>query len=425
MTSTLSSKLTTLSESNKTISTLVHRLGKLNFQPGSTPLHGDEGDVRVELSSEIHDNLKQQEEELELLKQEVEDVSAGSRAPNKRRDSEKNRDKARLVVQVARLEEDLKNLRSQFRQAQLQAKRNAEQAKQKERQLLFSGIKEGNITPKGSRKRGQEKLSADDLLVGSSSDVTTALRRTHQLMRSELSRSRFAQETLEESTAALQDLGERYGSLDDLLSTSKNLVVTLLKSQKSDTWYLETALYILITTIVWLVFRRFLYGPLWWFVWLPVKLVYKVFYFGGSSLGLVGSATTTAIVSTSTRKPLIIKPSATDRPPRRVQDQQNIEYYRRGNGGIAVGAGGRGAKVAPSDPSPDGSMSQKVGQMAEAAKAAVSSNSQENKPDDPQPKQAERGDGQSLEDTDKPRNPKKRMFEANVEDDKHTKKDEL
>jgi protein transport protein SEC20 len=56
------------------------------------------------------------------------------------------------------------------------------------------------------RKTGKE-LSADEVLVNASSDVTAALRRTHQLMQSELSRSRFAQETLEQSTAALADLG--------------------------------------------------------------------------------------------------------------------------------------------------------------------------------------------------------------------------
>ena len=91
-------------------------------------------------------------------------------------------------------------------------------------------------------------------------------------MQSELSRSRFAQETLEQSTAALADLGEHYTNLDTLLANSRSLLSSLVRSQKSDTWYLETAFYILVTTIIWLVFRRFLYGPLWWFVWLPLKL---------------------------------------------------------------------------------------------------------------------------------------------------------
>ena len=61
-------------------------------------------------------------------------------------------------------------------------------------------------------------------------------------MKDELSRSRFAQETLEQTNAALQDLGEQYSDLNTLLANSKNLVSTLLKSTKSDTWYLETTL---------------------------------------------------------------------------------------------------------------------------------------------------------------------------------------
>jgi len=76
-------------------------------------------------------------------------------------------------------------------------------------------------------------------------------------MQSELSRSRFAQETLEQSTAALADLGEHYTNLNTLLANSRSLLTSLVKSQKSDTWYLETAFYILVTTIIWLVFRRF------------------------------------------------------------------------------------------------------------------------------------------------------------------------
>ena len=80
----------------------------------------------------------------------------------------------------------------------------------------------------------------------------------------------------EQSTAALSSLSESYSNLDTLLSSSRALVSSLLRSQKSDTWYLETAFYILIGTIIWLVFRRILYGPLWWLVWVPIKLFYQL-----------------------------------------------------------------------------------------------------------------------------------------------------
>lgn len=41
-----------------------------------------------------------------------------------------------------------------------------------------------------------EKFTQNDLVTNASSDVTAALRRTHELMQAELSRSQFAQETL-------------------------------------------------------------------------------------------------------------------------------------------------------------------------------------------------------------------------------------
>ena len=74
-TQSLAARLTSLSESNKAVVQLIQRLAKLDFQPGSQPLDSpDDGDVRLELSAEIHESLKSIEEELELLRQEVEDI---------------------------------------------------------------------------------------------------------------------------------------------------------------------------------------------------------------------------------------------------------------------------------------------------------------------------------------------------------------
>lgn len=46
------------------------------------------------------------------------------------------------------------------------------------------------------KKQPSERFTQDDLVLNASNDVTSALRRTHQLMQAELSRSAFAQETL-------------------------------------------------------------------------------------------------------------------------------------------------------------------------------------------------------------------------------------
>lgn len=69
---------------------------------------------------------------------------------------------------------------------------------------------------------------------------------------------------------------------------------SLLRSQKSDTWYLETSFYLLIGTISWLVFRRILYGPMWWLAWLPVKTLYNLI---ASVVGLATIAGTSATIT--------------------------------------------------------------------------------------------------------------------------------
>ncbi|KAJ4345247.1 Protein transport protein sec20 [Didymosphaeria variabile] len=408
-TQTLTTRLTALSDSNKAVQQLIHRLAKLDFQPGSQPLNADEGDVRLELSAEIHESLKAIEEELELLNQEVEDL-VGAGSSGRRRDSVREGERSRLAVLLARLTEDLRSSRSQYRKAQLTAKHNADRAKLKERELLFSNLQAGagSSTPSSTHRRRGNGLNESEVVTQASSDVTAALRRTHQLMQSELSRSRFAQETLEESTAALADLGEKYSDLNSLLANSKTLVTTLLKSQKSDTWYLETTFYILITTLIWLIFRRWFYGPISWFILWPLKILFRVVF-----AFVPASAATSSVAASPTS--LIVKPSATGGiPPRQPGQQANY---------VRVGGGGRGYPGNPQDPSPPESLSHSVGNMAE--KSQNQQNAEEEVPDHPQLRRKNhqeddgpvvRGDGTVLQErADRPRNPKKKMWEEDVE----------
>lgn len=81
--------------------------------------------------------------------------------------------------------------RAEFRNAQLQANRNAEIARRKEREMLFA-----RPSDRDESRKGANKFTQNDVVVNASGDVTAALRRTHELMQAELSRSQFAQETL-------------------------------------------------------------------------------------------------------------------------------------------------------------------------------------------------------------------------------------
>ncbi|MCJ1402587.1 hypothetical protein MMC11_005807 [Xylographa trunciseda] len=406
----LNSRLKSLSEALREVSTLIIKLSKLSAPSTNSLPHSDEAESRVELSVEIHQSLKEQEEDYELLKQEVEDLdSGGSWASGaRRRDSEKDRERITLLTQLERLGEDLKLARTQYRKAQLQAKRNEEAAKRKEREQLFAGIQEGSNTAGSARHKGTEKISQDELLVSASSDVTAALRRTHQLMQAELSRSQFANDTLQQSTAALSALNENYSTLDNLLSSSRSLVSTLISSQKSDTWYLESAFKIIAATIIWLIIRRFLLGPARLFYY-PVKwMLSLVTLFLQVSIGafvnlagaIGGTTQTSALSDASTQisssRSLIIKPSATGGSPQ-FRAGMSAPYINVGVGGKDVKSGG-----SESSSQNDGSLSDKVGQMVEDSRHGEESN---------QAADADQTTVLRERNADEPPNPKKRMFE--------------
>lgn len=455
MTTNLSSQLASLSDSLKSIDSLIHRLSTLNFQPGSEPLT-DENSVRAELAQDIHESLKQLEEDLELLKQEAEDLASsnhgGTPGLRGRRESvnDRDRDRTRLNAQVSRLEEDLRSSRAHFRRAQLNAKKASELAKQKEREAVFASLqnplqnssdpeKDRNDLFAGRRSKPQQQKTQEQQEVDASASVTAALRRTHNLLSTELSRSRFAQETFDQSTAALAELGERYTSLDSVLKNSRELLGTLLRSQKSDTWYLETAFYILITTLIWLIFRRILLGPfirlplfvLNWGLWLLWKPIYAFLYLTGViTTEEVSSPSAVSRSLTSARTPLIVQPSAAGSGDIPRIDEQMAEKMRQ-NGGVPVGAGGSHAKQGENsrqnDPSEqggkedavlDGEMSERIGRMAQERKGRDA-------------EEVRRADGTVLRERgeDEPPNPRKKMFDANVEDAKHEQaqheKDEL
>ena len=106
----LNARLTPLFDSLKQTQQLINRLSKFPAHPGASPSSSDEGDALVELSAEIHQTLKEQEEEFELLRQEVEDQTntSGWLSSTRRRDSAKDSQRTDLAAQITRLGEDLK-----------------------------------------------------------------------------------------------------------------------------------------------------------------------------------------------------------------------------------------------------------------------------------------------------------------------------
>lgn len=182
--------------------------------------------------------------------------------------------------------------RTRFRQSQLAARKRLADAQRHERDAVLQSYNppaddaasptdddapaEPRSPPPAHRKNQAPAASDEDQqVVAASAEATKGLHRLRDNIEKALLLSNATHETLEESSAALGNVGESYSSLDSMLGSSKQLVATLVKSRKSDTWYLQTSLCILLSTLAWLVFRRWLYGPLWWLVWLPLRLVFR------------------------------------------------------------------------------------------------------------------------------------------------------
>lgn len=238
-------------------------------------------------------------------------------------------------------------------------------------------------------------------------------------MAAELSRSQFAHDTLKESTAALQTLSESYSTLDTMLSSSKNLLGTLMRSQKSDTWYLETAFYILAATIAWLFWRRILYGPTWWLVWFPMKMFIKgwmgVFATISSNMGSgveVSSVAGSVTAVTSLAASSVVHRKATRGP--RISDIKPPV--------VTVGGGGRGAPMRGPNvpgavwPPKEEKVSEQVGRIIDESKNAQVISEEPGE-----------GTGDDVVVGEEKPNPKKRMWEEEAETSKEKAraKDEL
>lgn len=306
----------------------------------------------------------------------------------------------------------------EYRRAYLSSQRNLEIAQKQERELLLQSYMEPRTNtfspvPSQHRRKQQMELSKEEKEVNASSDVTRALRRTHEMMAAELSRSQFAQETLSESTAALANLSESYNTLDSLLSSSKNLLGTLLRSQKSDTWYLETAFYVLAVTIAWLVFRRLLYGPLWWLMWFPMKIFIRSWIGVFTANGLFGGSSLAASsASAGVGRETVMHNSGTRTARATVSGMRAPS--------VNVGGGGRGAPMRPTD-EPRRSVPESSGESVSEQVGRIIDESQ----NEPVPDQVQaEGNIEELNE-DKP-NPKKRMWEEEKEAAKEEqRKDEL
>lgn len=96
----LQTRLTSVSTTYKQTTPLIHRLQSWTSDPGQ----GDE--ARLELSAEIHHRLKEMDEEMELLRVDVEPLESTN---YKRREGEtKETEREEVVALMRKLDEDLR-----------------------------------------------------------------------------------------------------------------------------------------------------------------------------------------------------------------------------------------------------------------------------------------------------------------------------
>lgn len=388
MSRSLSQRLQALADSYKETSNLIQELRKFS---AASYTEGDPDERRVELANEIHESLKEQEDALEILRQEFDDDSIPHHRRNLHGADRDTEERERNADFLARLTEDLKTARASFRRAQLAAKRTADQEKRKEREQLFAARKSdgGNVRIRPTH----EKLTQNELAVQGSSDVTAALRRMHNRMEETLSQSDFAQQTLQESQEALRSLEESYSGTTDLLKLSRGLASQLVRSNKSDTWFLKSAFYMLAVTICWLVFRRLVYGPLILFVYWPLRTMW---WFTMTSMGAIGFGMPDGAITTAPKPSLsVVMPGMNTRSmPTHGSDVRfkSMELPAKGGGWD------RTPQQTPRFQD-DESMVEKVGRMTEGGTSYVDEDSMEE------------GHGQD----EQPRNTLKRMMEVEVE----------
>ncbi|GAA5918171.1 hypothetical protein JCM6882_002316 [Rhodosporidiobolus microsporus] len=188
-----------------------------------------------ELAAGVRGELAGCKRDLEELKLEVDDL-------------EKARDRLAAAEHVKAVQQRLDSCTRLYRQAVVTSKRQIDAfshlSARDELLSTHSGQGQGGggaDSPYGSVRGGISRArspaagqTSDDALMSATSDVTEGLRRTLQLMQSEVDRSLVSNELLQSQTQTMQLTTDEYSTLSSLMSTSKNLITSLERADVLD-----------------------------------------------------------------------------------------------------------------------------------------------------------------------------------------------
>ncbi|GAA5897120.1 uncharacterized protein JCM6883_006587 [Sporobolomyces salmoneus] len=159
--------------------------------------------------------------DLDELKLEVEDLERG-------------KERADAGWHVEQLQLFLDQCTKGYRSAVVQAKRTIDSSQHYlNREELLAPATSGRDSPAPNSHNGAPQ-SEDDALMSATSDVTEGLRRTLQLLQSEVDRSQVSNELLEQQTQTLSSTTVQYSRLSTLLSSSKSLITSLERADVLD-----------------------------------------------------------------------------------------------------------------------------------------------------------------------------------------------
>lgn len=263
-------KINDIASESRQLSSTIARLGN---SPGPAPIH-------QELQSLIKDSLHSLTKNIEYVRTFVEDE-----------EDAKIRDDQRITV--LKYAEDLENHRILYRKSLLKAKRNLETSHATTRNLLF----DGRASSKNPSSRRDESTS--NAVLQASSDVTSELRRTHELMATELSKSAFSQELLHQSSQTLSSLHEEYTAFQTILAGSKRLLKELENADRADKLWIWASLSFFLTVVAWILYRRILSKGIHLMVWIFGGL-FKSSISSSSSSGKAVKQVVTPAVSIAT-----------------------------------------------------------------------------------------------------------------------------
>ncbi|GAA6014255.1 hypothetical protein JCM11491_005016 [Sporobolomyces phaffii] len=174
-----------------------------------------------QLTREVRQELARSRRDLDELRLDVDDL-------------DRARDRDNALWHVDQLQLLLDQCTKLYRSAVVHAKRviDSSQHYLNREELLLAPARTGSDSPAPGGP--PPPPSGEDALMAATSDVTEGLRRTLQLLQSEVDRSQVSNELLEQQTETMASTTAQYSTLSSLLSASKHLVTSLERADVLD-----------------------------------------------------------------------------------------------------------------------------------------------------------------------------------------------